>query len=81
MARTMEYLGSAELAARIGKSPRWVVSHLLATGELPAFRLGASWRVRPCDYERWAEERARRAQEPVLESLPRVGRARAAAGV
>ena len=50
------------------------------TGELPAFRLCASWRIRPRDYEAWAEDRARRAREPVLEPLPRVARRRAAGG-
>ena len=76
----MEYLAPADLAERTGKSARWVVAHLLATGELPAFRLCASWRIRPRDYEAWAEDRARRAREPVLEPLPRVARRRAAGG-
>lgn len=68
----MDYLTPADLERKTGKSARWCVSHLLRTGELPAFRLGASWRVRPRDYEAWSERMAKAAAEPVLVALPTV---------
>lgn len=69
----VDYLTPADLERKTGKSARWCVKHLLRTGELPAFRLGASWRVRPVDYEAWAQSRIRSAYEPELVALPQAG--------
>ena len=54
----------AEEAAKLLALGRSTVFQLLATGELPAVRVGRAVRVRRVDLERWIEERARAAAEP-----------------
>lgn len=66
----MEFYTPVEIAERLGKSKRWVVANLLATGEIPALHLGISWRVRPRDYEKWMDAKVRELREPELIPLP-----------
>ena len=46
----------AEEAARLVSLGRSTIFKLLASGELPAVRVGRSVRVRRVDLERWVEE-------------------------
>ncbi len=66
----MDYLTPEDMGRKIGRSPRWVVRKLLSTGELPALRLGRSWRIREADYMAWEERRIRDALHPVLIEVP-----------
>ena len=66
----MDLYTPVEIAERLGKSKRWVVDNLLATGEIPALHLGISWRVRPRDYEKWLDAKVLELREPELIPLP-----------
>lgn len=46
-----------EVAQRLHVSPAKAY-RLVASGELPAYRIGGSWRVDPERFEAWLEERA-----------------------
>jgi excisionase family DNA binding protein len=72
----MEFFTPVEIAERLGKSKRWVVDNLLATGEIPALHLGISWRVRPRDFEKWVDAKVLELREPELIPLPKGGRAK-----
>jgi len=54
----MPLLLRAEEAAKLLSLGRSTVFQLLATGELPAVRVGRAVRVRRSDLERWIERRA-----------------------
>ena len=51
----------AEEAAKLLSLGRSTVFQLLASGELPAVRVGRAVRVRRADVERWIEERVGKA--------------------
>lgn len=60
------YLTAKDVARRLGASDRFVRRSLLATGEMRAFRVGTSWRVRPSDYDAWVQARVEGMRNPVL---------------
>jgi hypothetical protein len=60
------YEGVAAIAAYVGKTERQTY-HLLETGQLPGFKMGERWHLRPARYRQHIEELenetlARRAQ-------------------
>lgn len=55
------YLTTADALAYLRMAPR-TLYRFLATGRIPAVRIGRQWRFRKADLDRWAESRA----QPVL---------------
>jgi excisionase family DNA binding protein len=52
------YLTTADALAYLKTAPR-TLYRWLASGEIPAVRMGHQWRFRKGDLDRWVEERAR----------------------
>jgi excisionase family DNA binding protein len=57
------YLNTAEALAYLRTTQR-TLYRLLATGKIPAVRIGHQWRFRKTDLDRWVEERAGRLPLP-----------------
>jgi excisionase family DNA binding protein len=53
------YLTTAETLAYLRTAPR-TLYRFLATGQIPAVRVGRQWRFRKSDLDRWVESRRRR---------------------
>ena len=53
------YLTTAETLAYLRTAPR-TLYRFLATGQIPAVRVGRQWRFRKSDLDRWVESRPRR---------------------
>ena len=59
MAPDEVYLTTAEALAYLRTAPRTLYRYL-ATGTIPAMRIGHQWRFRKADLDRWVESRAGR---------------------
>jgi len=60
------YFTVEDVARRVGRGARWVVRRLISTGELRAYRVGVSWRVRPADFDAWEAGKVAEGARPVL---------------
>jgi excisionase family DNA binding protein len=61
------YLTTADALAYLRTAPR-TLYRFLATGQIPAVRIGRQWRFRKVDLDRWVESRSR--QLPVDKKAP-----------
>jgi excisionase family DNA binding protein len=68
------YLTTADALSYLRMAPR-TLYRFLASGRIPAVRIGRQWRFRKADLDRWAESRSQPllpVQRPVQKTLPRI---------